>query len=353
MTKLFENLEILCQMDAIAGYEKQVSRYLSCQFEQMDYTVNVNGIGNVICHKTLDPSLPNVALIAHMDEVGFVVKKIEDNGLLRIHNLGGIFSQTLLAQEVKVYDKSLEVYQSGTILAPPIHKLSPAQQREALAIETMYVDIGLSSKQSVIESGIEVGAMVVVVSDFKMINECIMSKAIDDRYGCAMLLSHALEQVAPTDYNLIYIFTTQEEVGLRGAHTLSSYEIDLALIVDASASSDVVDKKEQNGHLHEGVLLRHFDPGMITPRKLLQDYASWIENNQLPSQPFFSMGSTDGAKVQCLNQGIPTLVVGVCMRNIHTCRSVVSYNDIDSAYQILSGYLSYLNAQRIYKFKSL
>lgn len=353
MTKLFDNLEVLCQLDAIAGYEKQVSRYLVSQFEQMDYSVYIDGIGNVICHKEVEPSLPTVGLIAHMDEIGFVVKKIEDNGLLRIHNLGGIFSQTLLAQEVKVYDKSLEVFQSGTILAPPIHQLNDAQKKEALAIDTMYVDIGLSSKQSVLDSGIEVGAMVVVVSDFKMINECIMSKAIDDRYGCAMLLSHAKENECVHDYNLMYIFTTQEEVGLRGAQTLASYELDLALIVDASASSDVIDRKEQNGHLHEGVLLRHFDPGMITSRRLLQDYTNWIEANKFAAQPFFSMGSTDGAKVQCLNQGIPTLVVGVCMRNIHTCRSVASYKDIDTAYQILSGYLEYLNASIIYQFKTL
>lgn len=335
MSNVFDYLEALCNLDGVSGCEFLVSEYLQKHYEQLGYITYKDGIGNLICHLPMDSNKKNIALVSHMDEVGFIVKKIEENGLLRVQNVGGIFSQTLLCQALKVYSSDLSSSYRGVFLAPAIHQMTTQQQSQVIKIDDMYVDLGVSSKKAVLDLGVNIGSMIAFDSQYQRNFDVVMAKAIDDRYGCALMAHFATCKQTYSNCNLIHVFTVQEEVGLRGASTLSSLNIDLAIVLDASASSDIVEKQMDFGKLHDGVLIRHYDPGLITNQSLINRMINCCEKHKIKYQSFFSMGSTDAAKIQILNNGIQTIVLGVCLRNIHTSKVVASVSDIQEAVRLL------------------
>lgn len=280
---------------------------------------------------------PKVMVAGHMDEVGFMVTSVTDKGMLRFQPLGGWWSQVLLAQRVEVITKNGPVV--GVIASIPPHLLDESQRNRPMAIKNMLIDVGADSKEEVKEMGIKQGDQIVPICPFTpMKNEKkILAKAWDNRYGCGLaieLLKELKDEKLP---NTLYSgATVQEEVGLRGAQSAANMiNPDLFYALDASPANDTSGDKNAFGQLGKGVLLRILDRTMVTHRGVREFVLDTAETNNIPYQYFVSQGGTDAGRVHLSNKGVPSTVIGICSRYVHTSASMVHIDDYAAAKELL------------------
>lgn len=321
--------EEITQIDGVSGHEKNVAHYLKTEYEKMDYDVLYDQLGSITAFKkSKKENAPKVMLLGHMDEVGFLVKDITETGVLKLHPVGGWFSQTLLAHRVNVTNRYGEVFK-GTIGSIPPHMLSAADRAKPMEIAQMAVDVGAQDKEEVLSWKIQVGDMVVVDGPFEKLNEKrLLAKAFDNRYGCVMGLD-ILDSLKDKDlpFNLYVGASVQEEVGLRGATTITNMiNPDYAIVLDCSPANDALDKNAQ-GKLGAGVLIRMMDGSMIANKDLIHELVDVCVENDIKHQYYFSNGGTDAGAVHKSNMGVPTVTACIVARNIHTSSSILDVED--------------------------
>jgi glutamyl aminopeptidase len=346
-----QRLELLTQVLGISGDERDVAQALQKMYQAYTDDIVYDNLGSIFAiKKSQNPHAKTVMLMGHMDEVGFVVKRVLKNGLLRISPIGGWWSQTLLAQRVLVKSQNGHVY-AGAIGSIPPHNLSDADRAKPMDIDKMLVDIGCTSEDEVSELGIRAGSPIVVDGPFRPLNQGqrLMAKAFDNRYGCALgveILDALKDQNLP--YHLVVGASVQEEVGLRGAET-ASYMIqpDIAIIFDCSPANDAFDDKEGMGHLGQGPLVRFLDRSYLPHRGFLNLYVDVMKAKGIPHQYYQSMGGTDAGIVHKQFKGIPTLTLCICARYIHTNSSIIDVQDYAHALQASLAVLEQLNDDTI------
>ena len=321
--------EEITQIDGVSGHEKNVAHYLKTEYEKMDYDVLYDQLGSITAFKkSKKENAPKVMLLGHMDEVGFLVKDITETGVLKLHPVGGWFSQTLLAHRVNVTNRYGEVFK-GTIGSIPPHMLSAADRAKPMEIAQMAVDVGAQDKEEVLSWTIQVGDMVVVDGPFEKLNEKrLLAKAFANRYGCVMGLD-ILDSLKDKDlpFNLYVGASVQEEVGLRGATTITNMiNPDYAIVLDCSPANDALDKNAQ-GKLGAGVLIRMMDGSMIANKDLIHELVDVCVENDIKHQYYFSNGGTDAGAVHKSNMGVPTVTACIVARNIHTSSSILDVED--------------------------
>lgn len=321
--------EEITQIDGVSGHEKNVAHYLKTEYEKMDYDVLYDQLGSITAFKkSKKENAPKVMLLGHMDEVGFLVKDITETGVLKLHPVGGWFSQTLLAHRVNVTNRYGEVFK-GTIGSIPPHMLSAADRAKPMEIAQMAVDVGAQDKEEVLSWNIQVGDMVVVDGPFEKLNEKrLLAKAFDNRYGCVMgldILNSLKDKDLPFD---LYVgASVQEEVGLRGATTITNMiNPDYAIVLDCSPANDALDKNAQ-GKLGAGVLIRMMDGSMIANKDLIHELVDVCVENDIKHQYYFSNGGTDAGAVHKSNMGVSTVTACIVARNIHTSSSILDVED--------------------------
>jgi glutamyl aminopeptidase len=350
MDKLLFHLENLANLDGIASLESQVFQYMKTHLTPFADEIISDGLGSIFgVKKSKNPHAKRVLLAGHMDEVGFMVKGINDVGSLSIYPVGGWWSQTLMSQRVRVTTQDGRVYK-GTIGSIPPHLLTEAKRNAVVDIADLLVDVGATSKQEVLELGINLGDMVVLDGEFVYLNEHrILSKALDNRYGCAMALA-MLEAFKDVElpFDLIAGATVQEEVGLRGAQTAASLtQPDIAIVYDCSPANDAGADKDVLGKLGAGVLLRFVDASMLPNRCMIERLKHTAIQHELPYQYYLSLGGTDAGAIHKANIGVPTLTMCICARNIHTSSSICDVNDLKAAYHASLHFIGELNENAI------
>lgn len=321
--------EDLTQIDGISGHEKNVTQYLENAYQAMGYDVVYDNLGSIAAYKpSKRKDAKTVMVLGHMDEIGFLVKDILETGVLKLHPVGGWFEQTLLAQRVQVHNRHGEVFK-GTIGSIPPHMLKPEERNKPMTIDQMIVDIGATDKEDVLKKGVQIGDMIVVSGSFEQLNEKrLLAKAFDNRYGCVMGLD-LLDQLKDKDldYNLYVGASVQEEVGLRGAQTLTQMiQPDYAIVLDCSPANDAVDSKSL-GQLGQGVLIRMMDGSMIANKDLIYELVDVCKENDIPHQFYYSNGGTDAGIVHKTHHGVPTVTCCIVARNIHTSSSILDTGD--------------------------
>src|SRR5690625_4260673 len=263
---------------------------------------------------------PRVMVAGHMDEVGFMVTQITDNGVLRFQPLGGWWNQVLLAQRVQIMTEDGPI--PGVIGSIPPHNLTPEQRKKPMEIKNMLIDIGADDKEDAEKNGVRPGQSIVPVCPFTpMANEKkILAKPWDNRYGCGLAIELLKEVHNEKLPNTLYSgATVQEEVGLRGAQVAANMiQPDVFYALDASPANDMSGDKNEFGQLGKGALLRIFDRTMITHRGMREFILDTAESNDIPYQYFISQGGTDAGRVHIANDGVPSAVIGICSRYIHT-----------------------------------
>src|SRR5690625_2281386 len=280
---------------------------------------------------------PKVLVAGHMDEVGFMVTQITKNGMIRFQPLGGWWNQVLLAQRVQVMTDNGPII--GVIGSIPPHNLTAEQRKKPMEIKNMLIDIGADDKKDVEKIGVKPGDSIIPICPITpMANEKkILAKAWDNRYGCGLAIELLKELKNESLPNQLYSgATVQEEVGLRGAQVASQMiKPDIFYALDASPANDMSGDEEEFGQLGKGALLRIYDRSMVTHRGMREFILDTAESNHIPYQYFVSQGGTDAGRVHISNQGIPSAVIGICARYIHTSSSIIHVDDYAPAKELL------------------
>ncbi|EIJ79304.1 Glutamyl aminopeptidase [Bacillus methanolicus PB1] len=327
----------LTELPGAPGNEHQVRKFMREQLGQYADEVVQDGLGSIFGVKRGDDRGPVIMVAGHMDEVGFMVTSITDNGMIRFQTLGGWWSQVLLAQRVQIITENGPVI--GVIGSIPPHLLDDAKRNKPMEIKNMLIDIGADDKEDAIKIGIKPGQQIVPICPFTPManNKKILAKAWDNRYGCGLAIELLQEVQNEKLPNILYSgATVQEEVGLRGAQTAANMiKPDLFFALDASPANDMTGDKKEFGHIGKGVLLRILDRSMVTHRGMKEFVLDTAETHGIPYQYFVSQGGTDAGRVHLSNEGVPSAVIGICARYIHTHASIIHVDDYAAAKELL------------------
>lgn len=337
MNNLREYLKTLCSVPSPSGYESRVNSTIKDILKSFNgLSISEDYIGNIIAKKEGNYDKTTM-LIAHCDEIGFSVKYIDDSGFIRITPIGGIDSSILYGLRV-IIDHQGELI-NGVIGKSPVHLSRKEKSNHVLEISELWIDIGAQDKADA-ESLVSVGDPITFYPNYsKLSGDLVSSKSIDNRAGVATLLSVAESlQQDKTNNSIIFVFSAQEELGLRGAIT-AGYRInpDVCIAVDATHATDYPGiNKSAHGDIRLGC-------GPSIP--VGANFCSAIQNKmkeiakreildfQIESIPGYS--GTDVAKVQLVRGGIQTGLISIPTRYMHTPVEVASYNDINIAVDIL------------------
>ena len=325
----------LTELPGVPGNEHLVRDFMRDELGKYSDEIIQDHLGGVFGVKNGDG--PKVMVAGHMDEVGFMVTQITKNGMLRFQTLGGWWSQVLLAQRVQIMTENGPV--TGVIGSIPPHNLTDAQRSKPMEIKNMLIDIGADDQEDAKNIGIKPGQPIVPISPFTpMANpKKILAKAWDNRYGCGLAIELLKELQDETVPNQLYAgATVQEEVGLRGAKVAAHMiQPDIFYALDASPANDMSGDDHEFGQLGKGALLRIFDRSMITHRGMREFILDTAESNNIPYQYFVSQGGTDAGRVHLSNNGVPSAVIGICSRYIHTSASIIHVDDYAAAKELL------------------
>ncbi|OLO40205.1 peptidase M28 [Alkalihalophilus pseudofirmus] len=328
----------LTELPGAPGFEHEVRRFVRSELERYSDEVIQDKLGSIFGVKKGNENGPKVMVAGHMDEVGFMVTSVNEKGLIRFQTLGGWWSQVLLAQRVQIITDQGPVI--GVVGSTPPHLLEDAQRNKPMNIKEMYIDIGADDKADALKIGIKPGQQIVPICPFTpMANEKkILAKAWDNRYGVGLSIELLKELQGEQLPNTLYSgATVQEEVGLRGAATAANMiQPDIFYALDASPANDATGGKDAFGQLGKGALLRIYDRTMVTHRGVRDFVLDIAETNNIPYQYFLSQGGTDAGRVHTSNNGVPSIVVGICSRYIHTHASIVHVDDYAAAKELLT-----------------
>jgi len=344
-------LKELTEAPGVPGYESPVRAVLRRYLEPVAM-VEQDRIGSIIGKRVGQAESPRVMLVGHMDEIGFMVRHVTTEGFVKFQPLGGWWDQVLLCQRVTIKTSKGDV--SGVIGAKPPHLLSQDERKKVVEKKDMYIDIGATSNKEVAEAGVRVGDPIVPVSEFTVLfnSKTYMAKAFDDRVGCALAVQ-ALERLAEDEHpNTAYaVGTVMEEVGLRGAKTTAHVvNPDVALILDVDIPGDVpgIEEEESAVKLGAGPTMLVYDARMIPNLKLRDLVIATAGELEIPLQlSSLSGGATDGGMIHLHNEGVPTAVIGVPVRHIHSHAAILHRDDYDRVLDLVVAVVKKLDAATV------
>lgn len=342
-------LKALTEAHGVPGYETEVRAVLR-EFMSPLGDLAQDKLGSLICHKHGEG--PKVLLAGHMDEIGLIVTHIDDNGFLKFLQLGGWWDQTILSQRVIVKTHQGDVV--GVVGAKPPHLLSGDERNKMVEKKDMYIDVGSTSKAETEAAGVRIGDPVVPDSQFAVMagGRTYLSKAFDNRVGCAVVVDVLRRFQNESHPNDLYgVQTVMEEVGLRGATTSArAVDPDVAIILEADIAGDVpgIKKEQSSVRLGGGPALSVFDARMIPNTKLRNLVIDTAAAEDVPLQ-FSNMpgGATDGGAIHLHNVGVPTVVIGVPSRHIHSHGSIIHRDDYDNAVKLVTALVTRLDAATV------
>jgi len=330
-TKALALLQELTEAHSVSGFEDEVRAIFTDELQEVG-PLDTDKSGSVICAHSNDG--PRVVIAGHMDEVGFMVQNITPDGFLQFITIGGWWNQVMLGQRVQILNRDGEKI-IGVIGSKPVHFLPPAQRDSTVAVEAMFIDIGATSRREVIEDyRIQLGAPIAPLSTFTPLTNpnLFMAKAFDNRVGMAAVIQSA-QILAEMDHpnELIFAGTVQEEVGLRGAKTLAHFiKPDVAIVLEGPPADDTpgFNPSESQGRIGNGVQIRLYDPSAIGNPRLAELAIQTAEDANIPHQVTVRRsGGTDAGSFHLANHGIPSVVLGVPTRYIHSHNAIIDIND--------------------------
>jgi endoglucanase len=319
----------LVETPGVSGDEHRIREKITEKVEDEADSIEEDDMGNLIVRKGSGEKTLMVA--AHMDQIGLTVNTVDENGFIRFTKVGGVTTQSLMNQRVTIHgDEDV----TGVIGMKPPHLRDKEEREELPEQEELYIDIGAEDKEEVKDKGVKTGDYITFERELSELNnDFVTSLAMDNRVGCAAAIK-ALEKF-DEDYELAVVFSTQEEVGLKGAKTAAfKIDPDVALAVDVSIAGDTpgIDDQESDVKSGEGTeitLVQTQGKGLITPEKVKEWLRGTAEDRDHDYQPNVTKGgATDAAKIYLAREGIPTGSIGVPLRNMHSATEVLKLSDL-------------------------
>jgi putative aminopeptidase FrvX len=346
-------LKRLTEAKGVPGNEKEIQMIFKEIAEPIAEEIFIDGLGGIAAKHTGDTNGPNILFASHMDEVGFMVTNINEKGFIYFQPLGGWWGQVILAQQVTITTRSGKTIH-GVVGSKPPHILSPQARKKPVEIKDMFIDIGATSKDEVEKWGIRPGDMITPYIEYRRLNDSkyLLAKAWDNRIGTATVLQVFQRLTKEKHPNTIFAgANVQEEVGLRGARTLTHLtKPDIAFAVDTGIPGDTpgIKPSEADSVLGKGPQIVFYDASMIAHTKLRNFVVDIAEELSIPYQPsFMSGGGTDAGQMHLTYSGIPSLALTVPVRYLHSHTSIVHEDDYTNLIDLVTAVIKRLNKQKV------
>jgi putative aminopeptidase FrvX len=330
--------------------EKKVRDIIKAELSGCVDEIRVDRIGNLVTKK--GSGKPKVMLTAHMDEVGFMVKSITKNGFLKFAMIGGFDERILPSQQVIVYTKTRSIV--GLIGSKPPHLLKEEEKKKVVEHLDMYIDIGAKNAEEAEALGVKVGDPVIFDRKLSFLGNgnVVAGKALDDRAGCLALIE--IMKRVHSDFTVYGVFTTQEEVGLKGART-SAYEVepDVGIGLDVTTAVDTPDVKSEDTGIGIGSgpvinIVEASGRGLITSNRVFKWLTKAAEDAGIPYQiEVGEKGMSDAAVIYISKIGVPSGAISIPARYIHGPSAVIDLRDVEKCVKLVLGALGQINTLKL------
>lgn len=338
-----ELLEKLCNLSGISGDEKSVREAIIEEIKPYATEIKVDNLGNIIVFKKGKSTPPKKLVVsAHMDEIGFIVTHICDNGTLKFATVGGLNKLAIPTQRVLVGDKKV----FGVIGLKPTHQQTAEEMSTPVEVEDLNIDIGAESKEEALQY-VDIGDSVSFEPIFDVKDGIIKGKAMDDRAGCLMLIEMIKSDLA---YDTYFTFVVQEEVGLRGSK-VAAYSVnpDMALVIDVTVASDVagIPPEKEVAKLHSGPAISFMDNATIYDKDYFR-LAKETANKLGVTYQFkrSTSGGNDAGSFHLSRGGVKTISLSLICRYIHCCVGIIALDDLENWQKLISSLITAMHEYR-------
>jgi endoglucanase len=316
-----------------SGHEEQVRELIQNEIEALADELRIDPLGNLIAVKKGDGQGKTVMLSAHMDEIGVIISYVDSNGFLRFQPIGGVDPTTLVGSRVQFADGSIGV------IAPE----NRSEFRRKPELTKLYIDVGAANEGEARERLGQAASFVRPFADLEQGSSTrrIVAKAFDDRISCAVLVE-TIRQMPKSPHDVYFVFSVQEEVGLRGARTSAfGVEPDIGIALDVTVAADTPEAPKMAMKLGQGPCIKVMDSGMLAHPRLKNVLIETAEAQEIPYQlEVLAAGTTDAAAIQLARGGVPAGCISIACRYVHTASEMVDMADVENAVRLLSALLS-------------
>jgi len=312
----------ICQAFGPSGSEGEINAFIAAEIKDYVDEVYTDTLGNLIARKKADG--PKMMLAGHMDQIGFLTSHVDDNGFLRFATLGGFSEYTLFNQRVR--------FQNGTIGVIRSERIE--NMKTDFNMDKLYIDIAAASKEEALKK-VKIGDTCIYCNETYVDDTIIMGPYLDDRIGCYIMLEAAKKLKNPV-YDTYFVFTVQEELGLKGARA-SGYTIepDLAISFDVTASCDTPNALKLPMKMGEGAAIKIKDSSLICSPEIVNYMEKVAKDNKIPYQfEILTRGGTDSGAIQITKGGVKAGVVSVPTRYIHSDNEMCSISDVENCVEL-------------------
>lgn len=349
-------LKEMSEVNGISGNEQEVAKLFTKYASDNADLVEYDQLGSAIAYKKGPAEGPVVMVAGHLDEVGFIVSRIEKNGLLRLQPVGGWWNHVVLAEVMTLKTRSGKEYIGVTGAQPP-HGLPAEMRNKVLETKDLYLDLGVKDAEMLEELGVKIGDTVTPKTDFRVLNDgkTLLGKAWDDRIGAAVALE-VLKRLKNEKLDCTYVAvgSVQEEVGLRGART-AAYHVkpDIAFALDVTMSYDLPGSPDLDTKLGNGVALSVMDASVIAHRGLF-DFVEKIakEKGIKYTYDMLSAGGTDSGEIHKQYDGIITMTLSIPCRYFHSHVSLINIDDYHQAVDLVYEVVKKINSDVLADLKA-
>jgi len=335
-----ELLQELTEAFGPPGFEDEIREICRRELAPLVDEIEVDAMGNLIARKegSLDGDRRKIMLAGHMDEIGFLVRYVDDEGFLRLNPAGGFDPKTLIAKRVIVAGKSGKL--RGLIGTKPVHIMKDEEKKKMPELDDLFVDLGLPVEK--VKKEVEIGTPVTLWQRFESWGDIATCKAMDNRISMWTII-RALQRAEATAHDVYAVMTAQEEIGIRGA-TVAAFGVnpDIGIAVDVTLACDVpgVDRKDHITTLGEGVAIKVMDSASISHPALVRKLRALAAEHDLPHQlEILPRGGTDARGIQMAREGKPAATLSVPTRYVHSVVEMLNVNDREASANLPARFL--------------
>lgn len=324
-------LQQLTETFGPSGYEANVRAIVQAEVEPLADEMRVDALGNLIVRK--HPTNPGkdtkkIMIAAHMDEIGIIVSHVDENGFVRFSSIGGVFGRYILGSRVQFLNGT-----KGIVGYDRLEKVN-----EMPAMDKIYIDVGAKSKK---DCPVKVGDVAAFDRPFIELGDRLVAKSMDDRVGVLVAIE-TLRALKSTPHDVYFVFTTQEEVGVRGAATSAhGIDPDVGIAIDVTPSGDTPNAMKMEMALGNGPCIKIQDVSLIADPRIVQWMIRTAEKNKIPYQrEVLLIGGTDARAMQITRAGVPVGCISIPVRYVHSPSEMVDYSDVQNSVKLLTALLN-------------
>ncbi|GAB1469765.1 M42 family metallopeptidase [Chloroflexota bacterium] len=324
-------LKTLTETFGPSGYEDEIRKVIEKEVKPFADEIRVDAMGSLIVRKKPTVKAKNsrrIMLAAHMDEIGVIASHVDTNGFVRFASNGGVFGRYTLGARIR--------FLNGVTGVVGFDKLESVN--DAPSMSKMYIDVGASSRK---DCPIKVGDFGAFERSYLEMGNRLVAKSMDDRAGVVVLIE-TLKSIKSTPNDLYFVFTTQEEVGARGAGTAAyGIEPEIGIAIDVTSTGDTPASLKMSMELGKGPCVKVRDPGMLSDPRVVEWMINTAEKAKLPYQrEVLLVGSTDARAIQSSRAGVMAGALSIPCRYIHSASEMVDYEDLKNSVKLLTAMLS-------------